>query len=52
MTKTANPPSGTPTNTNEVNEANNHTHGEVPVQQRPNSDEIQESIGDMLAATT
>ena len=52
MADSANPTSEMPTNTNEGNDANNHTHGEVPVQQRPNSDGIQESIGDMLAATT
>ena len=40
MTKTANLPSGTPTNTNEGNEANNHTHGEVPVEQRADSAKI------------
>jgi len=52
MTKTANPPSRTPTNRIKGNEANNHTHGEVPVQQRSNSADIQESIDLMLAATT
>ena len=52
MADSANPTSEMPTNTNEGNEANNHTHGEVPVEQGANSAEIQESIGDMLAATT
>ena len=52
MTNPANPPSGTPTNTIEGNEANNHTHREIPVQQRLNSTEIQGSIDRMLTATT
>ena len=42
MTNPANPPSGTPTNTIEGNEANNHTHREVPVEQQADSAKIQE----------
>jgi len=37
-----NPTSEMPTNTNEGNEANNHTHGEVPVEQRADSAKIRD----------
>jgi len=52
MADSANPTSEMPTNTNEGNEANNHTHGEVPVQQCLDSAEIQGNIDRMLTATT
>ena len=52
MVKSYDRSSETPTNTIEGNEPNKYTHGEVPVQLRLNSTEIQGSIDRMLTATT